>query len=78
MRRRGTPTRIAAADARNNFAEIIGRAHFAGEAFVVEKQGKPYAVVIGIDEYRRLLDRSGGSSSAPESGTDKTEDGSPG
>lgn len=76
--KREMPTRIAAADARNNFAEIIGRAHFAGEAFVIEKQGKPFAVVIGIDEYRRLLDRSNGAMSAPEAGPEDTEGVSPG
>ncbi len=49
------PTRIRAADARNNFAEILGRAHFGGETFLIEKQGKPFAVVLGIDEYRELV-----------------------
>ena len=49
------PIRIRAADARNNFAEILGRAHFGGESFLVEKQGKPFAVILGIEEYRRLL-----------------------
>jgi prevent-host-death family protein len=49
------PIKIRAADARNNFAEILGRAHFGGETFLIEKQGKPFAVVLGIEEYRRLL-----------------------
>ncbi|MGE5619756.1 MAG: type II toxin-antitoxin system Phd/YefM family antitoxin [Sphingomonadaceae bacterium] len=49
------PIRIRAADARNNFAEILGRAHFGGETFLIEKQGKPFAVVLGIEEYRRLI-----------------------
>ncbi len=49
------PTRIRSADARNNFAEIIGRAHFGGETFVVEKQGKPVAVILGIGEYRKVM-----------------------
>jgi len=50
------PIRIRAADARNNFAEILGRAHFGGETFLIEKQGKPFAVVIGFDEYRKLME----------------------
>jgi antitoxin (DNA-binding transcriptional repressor) of toxin-antitoxin stability system len=37
------PIKIRAADARNNFAEILGRAHFGREFFLVEKQGKPFA-----------------------------------
>ena len=59
------PVRIRAADARNNFAEILGRAHFAGETFLIEKQGKPYAVIVGINEYRRLLE-AGSRNQAPD------------
>ena len=58
------PIRVRAADARNNFAEILGRAHFGRETFLIEKQGKPYAVVIGIDEYRDLLARAAGEQEA--------------
>ncbi|MHB0871570.1 MAG: type II toxin-antitoxin system Phd/YefM family antitoxin [Chloroflexota bacterium] len=56
------PIKIRAADARNNFAEILGRAHFGGETFLIEKQGKPFAVVLGIEEYRRLLGATSGGS----------------
>ncbi|MGI5837445.1 MAG: type II toxin-antitoxin system Phd/YefM family antitoxin [Chloroflexota bacterium] len=51
------PTKIRAADARNNFAEILGRAHFGGERFLIEKQGKPFAVVLGFEEYCKLIER---------------------
>jgi prevent-host-death family protein len=76
--KREMPTRIAAADARNNFAEILGRVHFGGEAFVIEKQGKPYAVVIGIDEYRRLQECSSGAEPALETGPEEAKGGPPG
>jgi prevent-host-death family protein len=76
--KREMPTRVRAAEARNNFADIIGRAHFAGEAFVIEKQGKPYAVVIGIDEYRRLQECSNGAEPALETGPEQAEGGPPG
>lgn len=58
------PTKIRAADARNNFAEILGRAHFGGESFLIEKQGKPFAVVLGFEEYRRLIERLSASKEA--------------
>lgn len=58
------PIRIRAADARNRFAELLGRARFGRETFLIEKQGKPFAVVLGIDEYQRLL------ASCPEKSTD--------
>ena len=65
------PIRIRAADARNNFAEILGRAHFGGESFLIEKQGKPFAVVLGIEEYRRLLGAS--SEGAEDPGESESE-----
>ena len=64
------PIKIRAADARNKFAEILGRAHFGGETFLIEKQGKPFAVVLGIEEYQKLLGISpgdAGSQGEPES-----------
>lgn len=46
---------VSAAQARNNFAEMIGQAHFADETFVIERLGKPYAVVLGYNHYQKLL-----------------------
>jgi prevent-host-death family protein len=76
--KREMPTRIAAADARNNFADILGRAYFGGEAFLIEKQGKPYAVVLGVDEYRRLLECTNGAVPALEPGPEEAKGGPPG
>lgn len=70
------PTTIRAADARNNFAEILGRAYFAGETFLIEKQGKPYAVVIGIDEYRRLVGSASAELATPDEQQPEGADGS--
>ncbi len=64
------PIRIRAADARNRFAEILGRVHFGGESFLVEKQGKPFAVVLGIEEYRRLVMASEGKAVLDEPQSD--------
>ena len=41
---------ITATQVRNEFAQIINRAYFQGEEFIVEKQGVPVAKIIG---YRR-------------------------
>lgn len=71
------PTKIRAADARNNFAEILGRAHFGGEIFLIEKQGKPFAVVLGFDEYRRLLERLSGWNEAAVREEPEGRDGPP-
>ncbi|GEM_PF-1892887 len=71
------PTKIRAADARNNFAEIIGRAHFGGETFVVEKQGKPVAVILGMDEYRKLTEGLSGPKQAAVQDEPDRRDGPP-
>jgi prevent-host-death family protein len=50
------PVKVSAADARNHFSELLGRARFGRESFVVEKQGKPFAVILGLEEYQRLVE----------------------
>lgn len=72
------PIKIRAADARNNFAEILGRAHFGGETFLIEKQGKPFAVVLGIEEYQRLLGASPEDSEDPGKPESQRRNGHPG
>jgi prevent-host-death family protein len=49
------PKSVSAAQARNNFADLIGEAHFGDETFVVERLGKPFAVIMGYKVYQRLL-----------------------
>lgn len=44
---------IAATEARNKFFEILNAVMHKGEEFVVEKDGKPAAKVIPIDEERK-------------------------
>lgn len=45
--------KITAKEARDKFTDILGRAYYGKEAIVVEKQGRPFAVVINPDEYER-------------------------
>jgi prevent-host-death family protein len=49
------PKTVSAAQARNNFADLIGEAHFGDEAFIVERLGKPFAVILGYKMYQKLL-----------------------
>src|SRR5579872_2772574 len=44
-------TRMSAKEARTNFTDVLGRAYYKGEPTIVEKQGKPVAVVISPEEY---------------------------
>src|SRR3954451_22581126 len=41
-------------EARDNFAEILGRVRFGGEIVTVEKKGKPQAVIISPAQFQAL------------------------
>lgn len=45
---------IGMTQAKSKLAELVARASYGGEQFVLERRGKPLAVLIGVDEYRRL------------------------
>lgn len=48
-------TKISATDLRSQTRDIIERVRFRGEHFIVRSFGKPVAVIIGIDEYNKLI-----------------------
>lgn len=43
------------AEARKNLPELADRA-YAGQTFVLSRRGRELAVIMGIDEYRRLVE----------------------
>jgi prevent-host-death family protein len=45
---------ITATEARVRFGELLRRVTERGETIIVERAGKPQAVVVSVDEYRRL------------------------
>ena len=45
---------VTATDAKNRFGEMLSRVTKAGEAVIVERQGRPNAALISIEEYREL------------------------
>jgi len=46
--------RMSAKEARERFAEILGKVHFGKDAVIVEKQGKPMVAIIDVERYERL------------------------
>ena len=46
--------RMSAKEARDNFSDILGRAYYRGEPTIVEKQGRPMAVVISPEQYAQF------------------------
>ena len=43
--------RMSARDARAHFADVLGSVHYGNEPVVVERNGKPFAVVISPEQY---------------------------
>ena len=48
--------RMSAREARNSFSDLLGLVYYSKEAVIVEKRGRPFAVVISPDDYERLLE----------------------
>jgi prevent-host-death family protein len=46
---------IGVAQAKSSFSEIMGRAAYGGQQFIIQRRGKPLAVVIGMAEYEEFL-----------------------
>ena len=49
--------RISVAEARANFSTLLGGVHYSQEAVIVERKGKPFAVVISPEEYQKIQER---------------------
>lgn len=45
---------VSATEARARFGEVMRRAAESREPVVVKRAGKPYVVIISVDEYERL------------------------
>ncbi len=45
---------MSAKEARENFSEILGTVRYGDQSVLVEKQGKPYAVLISPEDYNLL------------------------
>jgi len=46
---------MSAKEARNNFSDLLGLVYYSKEVVIVEKRGRPFAVVISPEDYERLL-----------------------
>jgi prevent-host-death family protein len=46
--------RISAKEARNNFSDLIGQVRYSGDPVIVEKQGRPFAVLISPEDFARF------------------------
>jgi prevent-host-death family protein len=47
--------RMGAREARNNFADLLGRVGYGGQTVIVERSGKPMAALIPAEAYELLI-----------------------
>lgn len=47
---------IPAFEARQHFGRLLEQARYQGYRFVVERSGKPMAVVVGIEEWENIVE----------------------
>ena len=45
---------VTSREARATFSELLGRVHYTQEPAIVERNGKPFAVVISPEQFERL------------------------
>lgn len=46
--------RISAKEARDNFSDLLGSVHYGGQPVIVEKKGRPFAVMISPEDFERF------------------------
>lgn len=51
------PETITISDFRTRVREILENAYFRGRCYIVERAGQEMAVVLGIEDYQRLIRR---------------------
>lgn len=47
--------KMTAKEARDNFTDLLGTVYYGKESVVVEKKGRPFAVVVNPDEYGNYI-----------------------
>lgn len=45
---------VSVVDARTNLSELLGEVFYAGQSIIIERHGKPMAVVINPDTFARF------------------------
>jgi prevent-host-death family protein len=47
--------RMSMRDARSNLHEVVGIPYYSGEPVVIERYGRPIAVVVSVQDYERYI-----------------------
>jgi prevent-host-death family protein len=62
---KSSPRAVPATEIKNRFGDYLGEVVHRREPLVIERHGKPVAVLVGIEEWRRLQDEEGKRSTVP-------------
>jgi prevent-host-death family protein len=46
--------RVSAKEARSNFSDLLGSVRYSGDPVIVEKKGRPFAVMISPEDFERF------------------------
>ena len=47
--------RVGAREARNDFAELLGKVHYGHQSVIIERSGKPMVAMIPIDLFDQMV-----------------------
>jgi prevent-host-death family protein len=47
--------RMGAREARNSFADLLGKVHYGRQAVIVERSGKPMVAIIPVEVYEQFV-----------------------
>jgi prevent-host-death family protein len=64
---------ITVTDLRLETREILENAHFRGRHYVVMRAGQPMVVILGVEDYLRMITQSGGQPVAHRASPDPQE-----
>lgn len=56
---------IGVAEAKRKFSELLARAAYGGERFIIQRRGKPIAALIGLNDLS-LIEEQAGQPSEPQ------------
>ena len=58
---------IGMAEAKSKLADLVGQVAYGGKRFVLERRGRPMAVLIGVEEFERLKERAAAAATSTPS-----------
>ena len=58
---------IGMAEAKSKLADLVGQVAYKGERFILERRGRPMAVLIGVEEFEHLKERAAAATTSTPS-----------